>query len=526
MLWLNNWWQRYWGAVEPALVIAISAIVFAWYQAIPTLPDPDAFYHARFVALMIEHGILYQFPWLPLTTLGDAFADHHLLYHMSMMPAVYALGPMVGVKVMQALFAVTLVLVGYGLLRRWKIPYAGPAMLLLFSSYPMLVRMNLVKASVVAVILFILILAALLERKYAAAAILTMVYSLTHGGFFLAGVLAVVIWIAQALTGYWQQRDQFKPRVPTGVLAVTLAMVLGVVCNPYFPSNMPFLWAQFFQIGVVNYSSVIAVGAEWYPFPLTELVGATSILLIGLVPVIAIVVVQRKTILANDKFVALLILTPVLLVLTLRSRRFIEYLVPVLWLLVCVLVLPALHSGLIKQWWKQLSQHVGKLMPVINVYLVFAVTFGVCINYVNLFHDFAGQDPLDRFAGAGAYLRTVTQSDQVVFHGKWDDFPELFYYDSNAAYVVGLDATFLYLENKERYGEWRKISEGQAKQETAQLIRDKFQSRYVVVDKTDEPTKLMLAYLLRDSSVQTAYEDKQMIVFDLGVWNGFFGRLL
>src|SRR3989338_4203582 len=196
------------------LVGVISVVLFAFYQAIPTFPDPDSFYHARLAALMVEHGLVGQFPWLPFTTLGQAFADHHLLYHVLLMPFVAALGPLTGVKVAQALLAALFTLVCYGILKRWRIPYAGLAMIGLYSVYPMLIRINLVKASAVALIIFVLLVYALIERRYILVGILTLIYSMTHGGFFLALLVAVAVWGAQLITK--------SDRKPTGIMMVEI----------------------------------------------------------------------------------------------------------------------------------------------------------------------------------------------------------------------------------------------------------------------------------------------------------------
>jgi hypothetical protein len=481
----------------------------------PTLADPDGYYHARFTALMLQQGVIHEFPWLPLTTLGQAFADHHLLYHISLMPAVYWMGPLVGIKVMQALYVVLLVVVLYHLLKRWKIPFAGPALLLLFSSYPMLVRMDLPKASAVAVLLFVAIFAALVERRYAWAGLLTVVYTMTHGGFFLAGVLAVVVWLADGITSVIQH-GRWRWTIPTGVFVVVGAMCLGVVSSPYFPSNIGFFWAQFFQIGVVNYHSVIQVGAEWYPFQLQHLIAAVSILLIGLVGVVAVTVVQWRQVFSRRIVVTLYLLLPIFFALTLRSRRFAEYFVPVLWLLVCVVALPAVQRGIISQWWQIMYKRLGKAMRWIEWYLIFGVTFAVVSVYPTLYQDFASQESVTEYAAVGGYLAAVTQPGDVVFHGQWDDFPQLFYYNPKAAYIVGLDATFLYLADQELYQHWHDIASGLRKGATAADIREYFGARYVVINETREDTKLMYAYLLRDQSVQKVFSQNKISVFDLG----------
>lgn len=66
-----------------AFVAFMAAIQFATYS----LPDNDGYYHIRMAALMREQGLTPEFPWLPLTILNPReYADHHLLYHVALMP--------------------------------------------------------------------------------------------------------------------------------------------------------------------------------------------------------------------------------------------------------------------------------------------------------------------------------------------------------------------------------------------------------------------------------------------------------
>lgn len=500
MPWLNKY-------TEAALVVIVSGIVFGFYQAIPTFPDPDSFYHARLVALMLEHGVVTQFPWLPFTTLGQVFADHHLLYHILLMPFVATLGPIVGVKVAQAFIATALTLVCYGILKRWHVPYAGVAIMALYGVYPMLIRVNLVKASAMALILFLLLLVTLVERRYLTAGIITVLYTMTHGGFLLAIIVAVVVWCAQVVTQ--------TARRPTGIVVVCLAMVVGVLANPYFPANLPFLWAQFFQIGVVNYQETIEVGAEWYPFSPLDLVGAISVLLLGLVIAVVLAVRRYQVALTDVRLVSLTFLFVPLLLLTVRSRRFIEYLVPVLWLLVCLVVLPAWRRGDIQQLWRTHLQRLGRLATVLKVYLLLAILFGILRPYAAVVKEFATQQPLARYQAAARYLHSNVPEGAVIFHGRWDDFPELFYYDPTHTYIVGLDPTFLYLADTQKYDQWVALGSGADKTETAKNIRTYFRSRYVIVNETEERTKLMLAYLLRDPTVTELFHQEDIRIFQL-----------
>ncbi|MFA6475291.1 MAG: hypothetical protein WCV88_03785 [Patescibacteria group bacterium] len=506
MRWLNK--------LGPSAVLGLTIGLFIWYQSIQTFPDPDAYYHARLAAIMLQSGLPTTFPWLPLTTLYQHFADHHLLYHVALMPAVALFGPIIGVKLMQVIFASLVIIICYFILRRWHIPYQAPALLLLLSSYPFLVRINLVKASAVAICLFLLILYFLLQKRYGLVGILTLIYTLTHGGFILAVVLATAVWSADSIAQIFKAK-QYKPILPTGIFVVWAAIIIGILINPSFPNNLAFLWAQVFQIGVVNYQSVISVGAEWYPFPLTELVEAISVLLIGVVATIPVWLRQWRKVLSDEKAVSLLLLTPVFFILTLRSRRFVEYFIPLLWLLICLLVLPAWQAGIIQPVWQSITRRLGHWAKLLNMYIVVTTIGTIVIGVIGIGRSFYQAKPIDRFAQAGAYLQSVAEPNEIVFHGRWDDFPALFYYAPKASYMAGLDPTFLYLADKNLYQHWNDIATGRAKQQTASNIRDYFQVRYVVVDESDSHTQLMLAYLLRDKTAKLVFHQKPMAIFKL-----------
>lgn len=507
MPWRNSY-------AEAIILLVCSSLVFAIYQAIPSFPDPDSFYHARLAALWLEHGLRSNFPWLPFTTLNQAFADHHLLYHIVLLPFVSLLGEVIGVKVAQVVLATAFTMSSYAILKRWRVPYAGPALILLYSVYPMLVRVNLVKASALALILFMGLIWAASERRYIVVGILTILYTMAHGGFLLSVVIAVAAWLAQLIV-ITVRTSRLTWLAPTGVGAAFLAVLLGVVVNPYFPDNLAFLWAQFFQIGVVGYADVIAVGAEWYPFQPFDLIAALSVLLVGATAGAVVIAKYYRQHLNDERVISLGLLVLPLGLLTIRSRRFIEYLVPVLWLLVCLVVLPAWQRGHLQRWWRMALQRLGKWQIVLNVYLLAALLFAIGQPYVAVAKEFYQQASLNRYAAAGEYLRTHVPPGEIIFHGQWDDFPELFYHDPTHRYMVGLDPTFLYLASPEQYQQWIGISSGQDKQATVRHIQEYFGSQYVVVDEREVRTQLLLAYLLRDAGAQTVFQQEHVRIFYL-----------
>src|SRR5437867_2500437 len=110
------------GARVATLVIA--AALYWFIQDRPSFMDPDSFYHAKMALLMREHGPVTSFPWLPFTTLADAFADHHFLYHAALVPFVSELGPLVGTRAAAIVFAAAAIVMFQALLEAYGVPCA------------------------------------------------------------------------------------------------------------------------------------------------------------------------------------------------------------------------------------------------------------------------------------------------------------------------------------------------------------------------------------------------------------------
>jgi len=76
-----------------------------------------------------------------------------------------------------------------------------------------------------------------------------------------------------------------------------------------------------------------------------------------------------------------------------------------------------------------------------------------------------------RYRAAASWLVANTPVGTRVFATDWDDFPELFFWDTNNAYLNGLDPTYMYLEDGPLYLQWRSITRGRIEMPGAS-IRD------------------------------------------------------
>lgn len=496
------------------VVASVSGVLSAFFQAMPSFADPDSFYHTKLAWMLGHGGLLTTFPWLKYSLLAEAFTDQHLLYHLWLWLWMVLVGnAVVAAKVAQAISVVVLMVFLFHRLKRWKLPFALPAMLLLTSSTSFFVRIQLVKASTIAILLLLVILFSVLEQRYITTAIATLLYSWSHGGFILALVVAVVVWLSSFIINSVRAGRARFPSIEALVI-VLLALGIGIITNPYFPNNLSFLWQQLVQIGFVNYRETIAVGAEWYPLSVTDFLNTTNILLIAVILACVIFVARRAAMIA-PAHLSLYFLLLVFLVATLRSRRFIEYFVPIAWLWSCSIVLPYLASDHAKKVWQSLKSRLGFLFPVLIVYFALTLPISVGLAVVRAYANIADGKSLSLFQGASQFLQTTAPPGELVFNAAWDEFPLFFFHNTSQVYVVGLDATFLYLYDKERYQRWNDISTGKTKNETAEEIAKWFGARYAVVDRMRENTKLFQAYLRRDPNVRVVYQDETSLVFEI-----------
>ena len=74
-----------------------------------------------------------------------------------------------------------------------------------------------------------------------------------------------------------------------------------------------------------------------------------------------------------------------------------------------------------------------------------------------------------------------TPPGSIVFNTDWDEFPMLFYYNTNNSYIVGLDPTYLYDRDHSMWKEYADITLGNV-DDPGPAIRDRFGADYVVTD--------------------------------------------
>ncbi|HVF66072.1 MAG TPA: hypothetical protein VM914_00305 [Pyrinomonadaceae bacterium] len=533
-----------------ALYVAGAVLVGAvfWYLQFSTASvccgDFDAYYHFRWSRMLwdrISAGDFRNFPpvfgALPMTTLNPKdYVDHHLLFHVLQIPFTWFSDMQTGAKVGTWLFACLAVLSCYWLVVRNRLSYPLVWLVAIVgSSAPFLYRMNMGKAMSVSIVLLVAGIHLLFERKYRWLFPLAFFFALTYDMFALL-VIATVMWSAVML--WTERRVEWKPLV-----FVAAGSLLGFVINPYFPHNFQLLY-EHLLIKVTAKDFTTTVGSEWYPYSTWEFLGNCGVALVAMVA--GYVAFRDSETKAGQRTLLLLLFSTLLMVVNMRWRRFAEYFPPF-----AVLFAAFALDPLIRRARERYTSRApltaeaaeagdayeaeaertparaenARAWELILVGTAFVLLAAPLVWYARVTsQDIAGMAKPDYYRGGAEWMNKNLDKGELVLNTDWDDFPKLFFYSPDLAYVSGLDPTYLLDKDQklaELYGKIT-IARDLNKEEIETLgatIREKFCAgegaqrrcaRYVFTDREHED---FYNHALDSGWFDLAYEDEDCAVF-------------
>lgn len=471
--------------------------------ATPDLPDNDGFYHIKLAWLMRTEGLKPDFPYLPLSILNEReFYDHHFLFHAALIP--FTFGDLrSGAKWAAVTFASLAFLAVWYLFHRQRIPLAWLwALALLGISDAFLYRMSITRAQSLSLGTLALAYAWLLEGKYKHLAILAFIYVWMYDAFPLMLALAVLHFLAVALT---ERRIDVRP-----LLYISGGIILGMIINPYFPHNLIFSYHH--MLPKLTDATSVRVGNEWYPYDTKQLLDNSLPALIAFASgVLALGLSGRKM----NSGMALGLFASLLFGLMLfQARRFVEYFPPFALIFAAFAWAPlftpqpasvkrADFTGL------QFGSILQTRFPVILLLLAVAVSIARSIPLASEAIDRSKSYGL--YANASAWLEKNTPAGSRVFQTDWDDFPRLFFYNTHNTYLVGLDPTYLQLYDADLFDLWVDITQGEL-ENPSQFIATTFSSRYIHTDLNHED---FLRIAVEDPGMKEVYRDDQAVIFEV-----------
>ncbi|USN53424.1 MAG: hypothetical protein H6760_04695 [Candidatus Nomurabacteria bacterium] len=517
------------------LIMMIALVIASYLQLHDAFADPDSFYHARMATLVADKGFFTQFPWLPFTSLSENYINQHFLYHVILIPFVSIADPLVGIKVATILLTAVMAGMFYGLLRSFQVRWAFVFTLLLLFVNPFMFRMGLPKAPVLGVTLLLAGLWLVFHFRAKWAFVYSWIFVWVYGGFSLLLVCTAVFCLV-GLVRYWilhqsdsrslltrlhEQYDRWRHHEASWRLYITIGlavgggMLAGLLLNPSFPHNIRFYEYQLFKIGIINAQHSIGVGGEWYPYHIGELIPTT--IFVSIVVVLGIFGMALQLRKQSVRSWTLFLLTIFFFLLTLKSKRYVEYYVPIGMLFGAFSISDALSGKAGKALLRDVVagwRHsvLSKTVAVIILAYVVIGVVGVGVRDLrNVRRDLAGGQDASTLSGVGTWLKANAPSDEIVVHSDWDEFPLLFYYDPSHRYIAGLDPTFLYAHDEDRYWAWVDLTTGKSDPSTVSTtLRDTFHASYVVVTKDHVAMDRLVD---GTEGVSLVYEDKEAKIY-------------
>ncbi|MBU1119549.1 hypothetical protein KKH43_06750 [Patescibacteria group bacterium] len=492
----------------------------------------DGYYHIAMADLMRDQGLTLNgssFPYLYLTTLKDNFADQHFLYHVLLIPFTY-LGLLFGAKVAAAFFAGLAFFSVYLLLRVLTGKHAWWLILffpLLSSGF--LFRMFLPRAPAVSLACMLLLIALQLvyttkkqSRGFLALlSIGSFFFVWLYGGFVLFGVWCVMYTAVSLLVSFFSKSYTSFKRVLKSSVAVFLGFIVGLLLHPFFPEILQFLHIQIFKTGTM---ASIPVGGEWSSYDFNGFVSnngiALLIFMLGLIAlainVVAACVIHKMRLdgeftksgtlywfrlsgAGRSVIVSLGLFSFLLFIMTLVSKRYVEYFVPFAFVFFCaqfVYFIPLIKNG-IKKGVSILPKKVRSILSKKSVWggsvFVILLACGIFLyQYTSIyaFYTSAVENTNER---PYSYMEEITQytlehipEGEIIFNVSWDDFPALFMGDRKHLYVWGLDPLFLYEHDPRLYEQGKLVWDVEDPDMLKEIITQDFRSTYIYVNRRDE----------------------------------------
>jgi hypothetical protein len=384
----------------------------------------------------------------------------------------------------------------WGTARALRVPWPALLSLALLAFAPELAyRLTYTRPFVLAVGLAVAGTGAILLGKRKAACALAFLYTHVHCSFHLLPCIALLHDLL---------RDRAAGEVPRVRFRTTLCTLAGAaagcLATPYFPNNLRMWWVTNVEVLRASWAMghALRVGTEMMPMTTSDFLTANLGVFTVFGGTLVLLATGRR---ASEEARTLLLIVLGFLGLSFFSQRFVELWTPFAFLLAGI----ALRDAMTDREQAPLGVRRFGLSVV-----VLAIAAGI-VGTVAQNRAAAKQEEPPEYLEAGAWMKENVPGGETIFNLGWDEFPQLFFADSTHNYLIGQDATFMWVTDPERTRLWARIARGSVPDLYAP-IRGTFRCRWVFVPSR-YATFLKLAR--RDPRFAARYRDASNTVFEL-----------
>jgi hypothetical protein len=446
-----------------------------------------------------------QFPYTQASLFHESYADKEFLFHLILIPFL-TIGETEGAKIATIVFSTLVILITYFVLNKRKVPIPVLFIFLFFASADLfLYRLSLARPHILSLFLTLYLCWALFENKRWLIAFLCAVFVLTYTAYHLVIGFALLYCLNKLFhTSKWN-----------GMLLhfAIFGTFFGIFIHPHFPNNLLIWKVQNIDVLKLLWSGIdLGFADEIQPPDPRWFIINFTVAFFSL-PIALFYCAWKKAEMKEDT-TFFIFLAFGFLCLTMMSKRFAEYWPAYVILAVACLVRDAklpLDWRYIFESPKNGENH-NQFRTGRNVTIVFTIitAFFFVRTYTKaLYLNSLEHEPYYR--EAALWMKEHVPDKETIFHGDWDDFPQLFYFNPDNYYLVCLDPIFMYAYDPNLWLKWRLIGRGESKHPDIE-IKTLFNSRFAFfsIDFTDA-----IEQFRHHPKMTIGYEDEHCIVFQI-----------
>jgi len=486
-----------------AVLFAGIATIFLLQFSIPTLFGADGYLHIRMAEFLKDYGPHYHFHWARFSTFTQNFADKDFIYHVLLVPFTFLPNIFWGAKLAAAIFAAVLYFVFCWALTRYcrARPLVPVFALVFFLSAPFLQALAQPRNMVLVIALTILFIHYLIQKRYLALCLVSIIYSLSHvsGPYLLLfAVLGETLRFAHERFFAWKS-----------AVAVALGVAIGFLLHPNFPHNLLVFYLNGILVPVFALKWGLELGAEFFPMNTRDFVLGYPFVFIAVLLWIGLGVSRQKKIsLATQIWMAI---AGFFFVFSFFSQRYLIHAYP--------LVLIAL-AGYCSDWWQSRPEAMPspfKAHKIIYLSLVAGSAALLLFIGMHTWQDFKLRLDTEliynsHYEAVGKWMDSSVPPREVIFHTNWSDAQYFIGLNPKDDYLVTLDPIFMYYWDSKKYELYRQVSFGN-NPDPYKAIKEVFGCQYGYCGKNYFSG--LIKQIRSDSRFEVLGEDALGLVFKL-----------
>ncbi len=474
--------------IRIAAVFLLFALLLSLMQfTVPNIIGFDGYYNIKAAEIIKENGFVKEGIAPENTILNKNYADIQLLFRILLIPFTF-LGLELGAKIAAVLFAATAFAVFFWFLAENRVRYAFFwSLLYLFTSEALMYRLMLPRQMPLVISLLLLTIYFLQKGKYVFLFFTMLAHAMLHSSFAFQFLIIFIYFIFGKI---FSKKFEYKI-----ILYPAIGLIAGLALSPYFPNNIIMTYLQIFKVNLVGN----LYNVEWKAWPFAEFI-KNNILVLVYFSIIAFAIFKAKRINRNKSFFLLLALF--FFAYTILSRRMQEYLVPF-----SIIALALILNDYAEKYDKNRLFGYARYAAIIFLVIIAGINFTI------LKEDIKNNTFLHNFEDCAAWIKDNAPEGSIVFTNAYS-FPYLFFIDNNVRYTHGIDLTYSYLDDAEKFKRYMGILQGSLKADTDYIIED-YNPDYIFSGKVKQDVQLFSYIVAHKGNYKAVYEDEWCAVLDV-----------